>query len=222
MDPEPEPATVDARARRAVLKFALGLGLGLSLIESVRGQDLDPRSARPQRGDRFVLPAGSRDAPTITPSTVPRGGPPVTAYPMDPRSGVVRNDSRLNQVLLIRLDPAELADETRARAAEGIVAYSAVCTHTGCDVWDWQADTRTLKCPCHFSIFDVRDGARVLDGPAPRRLPALPLMLVDGALAAAGGFVGRAGFQQGGVRSSRWMSSRRLDEGEGRMGDEIG
>ena len=96
MDPEPEPATVNAKARRAVLKFALGLGLGLSLIESVRGQDLDPRRARPQRGDRFVLPAGSRDDAMMTPSSVPRGGPPVTAYPVDPKTGVVRSASRLN------------------------------------------------------------------------------------------------------------------------------
>lgn len=202
MDPEADPSTVDVPARRAVLravlKVALGLGLGLPFIESARGQDLDPRRARPQRGDRFVLPAGSRDDAMMTPSSVPRGGPPVTAYPVDPKTGVVRSASRLNQVLLIRLDPAELAEETRARAAEGVVAYSAVCTHTGCDVWDWQADTRTLKCPCHFSIFDVRDGARVLDGPAPRSLPALPLGIVDGVLEAAGGFVGRVGFQQGG------------------------
>jgi Rieske Fe-S protein len=101
-------------------------------------------------------------------------------------------------VLLVRLPPAELSDETRGRSAAGIVAYSAVCTHTGCDVWEWQAARRILKCPCHFSEFDLRDAARVLDGPAPRRLPALPLRLVDGVLAAAGEFVGRPGFQAGG------------------------
>jgi Rieske Fe-S protein len=78
------------------------------------------------------------------------------------------------------------------------VAYSAVCTHTACDIRDWQAETGTIKCPCHFSTFDVKDGARVLDGPAPRRLPALPLRMVDGVPAAAGGFVSRVGFQQGG------------------------
>jgi hypothetical protein len=38
----------------------------------------------------------------------------------------------------------------------------------------------------------------VLNGPAPRRLPALPLKLVDGAPAVAGGFVGRPGFETGG------------------------
>jgi len=37
-----------------------------------------------------------------------------------------------------------------------------------------------------------------LNGPAPRRLPALPLKVVDGAPTVAGGFVGRPGFETGG------------------------
>jgi len=134
----------------------------------------------------------------VTLARLPLGGPAATAYPMDPATKTVRDGSRLNQVMLIRLDPGDLAEETRRRAAGGIVAYSAVCTHTGCDTWDWHAQTRTIKCPCHFSVFDVKDAARVLDGPAPRRLPALPIRLVDGIVTVAGGFVGRPGFQQGG------------------------
>ena len=185
-------------ARRVFLKFGLCLGLGLSFIECAWGQDTDPRKARPQKDDRFVFRGGTKEGQLIALDDVPKGGPPVTAYPIDPKTKIVRNDSRLNQVLLIRLDPADLTDETRARSAQGVVAYSAVCTHTGCDQWDWQPETKTLKCPCHFSTFDVKDGARVLDGPAPHRLPALPLQTADGVLAAAGVFVGRVGFEQGG------------------------
>jgi rieske iron-sulfur protein len=186
-----------SRARRVLLKLALGLGLGLPFIEPARGQDADPRKARPQKDDRFVL-RGTREGQIVTLADLPKGGPPVTVYPIDPKTKIVRDDSRLNQVLLIRLDPADLADETRARGAQGVVAYSAVCTHTGCDLWDWQPETKTIKCPCHFSTFDIKDGARVLDGPAPRRLPALPLRMVEGVPAAAGGFIGRVGFVQGG------------------------
>ena len=170
--------------RRTVLKVMLGLGLGLRWSESAAGQSIDPRKARPQEGDRFVWAAGSRKGEIVGVADVPRGDSPLTAYPMDPTTRIVRDESRLNQVLLVHLDPAELSAETRALTAEGIVAYSAVCTHTGCDSWEWQAQTRTIKCPCHFSTFDLKDGAHVLDGPAPRRLPALPLKVVDGALAA--------------------------------------
>lgn len=188
----------DVRGRRSVMKLALGLALGLPLGGRASGQSTDPRRARPQADDRFVLPAPAGGGRSLAPADVPEGGPPVTVYPMDPTTRVVRDDSRLNQVLLVRLRPDELADETRARSAHGVVAYSAVCTHTGCDLWEWQAEARTIKCPCHFSTFDVKDGARVVDGPAPRRLPALPLRVVDGILAAAGGFIGRVGFQQTG------------------------
>ncbi|MGH3118643.1 MAG: ubiquinol-cytochrome c reductase iron-sulfur subunit [Gaiellales bacterium] len=188
----PEPG------RRAVLKLALGAGLCLPVAALAAAQDESGRKARPQANDRFVFGGGDRKGQVITLADLPAGGPLLTAYPMDPRSKVVRDDSRLNQVLLVRLDPRGLNGDTRARAADGVVAYSAVCTHTGCDVWEWQQSSSTIKCLCHFSEFDLKDSARVLNGPAPRRLPALPLKVVDGMPAVAGGFVGRPGFESGG------------------------
>ena len=190
--------------RRSVLKSTVCLGLALplldvSMLHTVVSAEPDPTTTRPQAGDQLVLVAGGGKRDAVTPAAIPLGGPPRITYPMDPTTKVVRDGSRLNQVLLVRLDAGDLTDETRARAAAGIVAYSAVCTHTGCDVWDWDTRARTLKCPCHFSVFDVKDAARILDGPAPRRLPALPLKIAGGVLVAAGGFVGRPGFQQGGA-----------------------
>jgi rieske iron-sulfur protein len=185
-------------ARRAVLKLALGVGLGLSVPRRALAQPIDPRRQRPQPDDRFVFAGGERKRQMITLSDLPAGGPPITAFPIEPQSKVVRDDSRLNQVLLVRLDPDGFNSDTRARAAEGVVGYSAVCTHTGCDAWEWQPASTTVKCPCHFSEFDLRNSARVLNGPAPRRLPALPLKIVDGVPAAAGAFIGRPGFESGG------------------------
>ena len=191
-------------SRRSVLKTVAGLGFALPLIRLVarapeaRAQS-DPKTARPQPGDRLVRAVEGGSWSALTPTAVPSGGPPVIAYPLDPTTGVVRDGSRLNQVLLVHLEPRDLVEETRARAVAGIVGYSAVCTHTGCDQWEWEARAKTIKCPCHFSTFDVKDAARVLDGPAPRRLPALPLKTLGGVLVVAGGFVGRPGFQQGGA-----------------------
>ena len=185
-------------ARRAVLKLAVGVGLALPVADLVGAQDDNRRKARPQPNDRLVFAGGERKGQLITLSDLPAGGPPLTAYPMDPTAKVVRDDSRLNQILLVRLDPSRLNTDTRARAADGVVAYSAVCTHTGCDMWDWQPASSTIKCPCHFSEFDLKESARVLNGPAPRRLPALPLKVVDGAPSVAAAFVGRPGFEMGG------------------------
>lgn len=184
------------QGRRRVLQAMLGTGLSLLSLEVAWAQEVEPRNVRPQQGDRLVSTRGARQGIALTPEDVPVGEPPVTAYPMDPSTGVVRDGSRLNQVLLLRLGVSDLTEATRLYAADGIVAYSAVCTHTGCDTWLWQGEKQTLKCPCHDSEFDPKDGARVLVGPALRRLPALPLKVVDGVLVVAGGFVGRVGFKQ--------------------------
>lgn len=190
--PEPTPG------RRAVLKLAVGMGLALPVTGLAGAQDDPRRKARPQPNDRLVFARGDRQGQIITLADLPAGAPPLTAYPIDPTAKVVRDDSRLNQVLLVRLDPSGLNGDTRERAADGVVAYSAVCTHTGCDTWDWQPASSTIKCPCHFSEFDLKESARVLNGPAPRRLPALPLKVVDGALVVAASFIGRPGFEAGG------------------------
>ena len=155
----------------------------------------DPKAARPQKGDRFVFAYGDRAGQLIAPEDLPLGGPQQIAFPMDPATKVVRDGSLLNQVALIRLDPAQLSEETRAEAAGGIVAYSAICTHEGCPISMWHQQSRTLFCACHASRFDPTDRARVVDGPAPRRLAMLPLGPLDGGIVAAGGFTGRVGRQ---------------------------
>jgi Rieske Fe-S protein len=106
----------------------------------------------------------------------------------------VRNGSRLNRVLLVKVDAEQLGSETRSMAADGVVAYTAICTHSGCEITDWLPDEQVLYCSCHSSKFDPRDGARVVDGPAPRNLPALPLSTADGHLVVARGFTSRVGF----------------------------
>jgi Rieske Fe-S protein len=181
------------RDRRALLKAVMGLGLAVGWRSTVVADD--PKAARPQNGDRFVFAFGDRAGQTIKAEDLPLGGPQQLAYPMDPETKTIRDGSLLNQVILIRLDPDQLSAETREYAADGVVAYSGMCTHQACPVSMWKADAKALFCSCHASQFDPKDRARVIDGPAPRRLPALPLRISDGLLAAAGGFVGSVGGQ---------------------------
>jgi Rieske Fe-S protein len=44
---------------------------------------------------------------------------------------------------------------------------------------------RVLACDCHSSEFDPREAGKVVDGPAARPLPPLPLKLLNGNLAVA-------------------------------------
>jgi rieske iron-sulfur protein len=181
-------------SRRTVLHGAAGLAL--AWMTPVQAAVQDPRSSRPAAGDLLVR-VGDTTATPLTPDDVAAGPTPTLAWPMAAADRVVRSGSRLNRVVLVRLDPAALGDRTRAHAAEGVVAYSAICTHTGCEVGAFLVEEQALYCDCHESRFDARDQARVIDGPAPRNLPALPLRVVDGRLEVAGPFTARPGFEQG-------------------------
>lgn len=183
--------------RRAVLRLACGVGLVLSCVDFGSSEEAEARSARPRVGDRFVFAKGERKGQVVAPSDLLVGGPPVITYPADAETGLVRDGSRLNEVLLIRLESDGLSPEMRSYAADGIVGYSAICTHEGCEVSAWRPEAQILECPCHASLFDLKDGARVVSGPARKRLSRLPLKVVDGALVAGGGFSGRVGFQPG-------------------------
>ncbi len=96
-----------------------------------------------------------------------------------------------SQTVLIRVEPAllRLPPDRLAEAPDGHVAYSKVCTHAGCPVGLYQAETHLLLCPCHQSTFDVLDGAVPVFGPAARPLPQLPVEIDgDGFLRARGDF----------------------------------
>lgn len=180
--------------RRDLVRHGIGLGVALSFGPSLSLAQDNPASLRPQEDDLLVR-VDDPDLKPLTPGDISIGRVQTMAWAMDPADKIVRNGSRLNRVLLVRLDADRLSPETQSRAAEGIVAYTAICTHTGCEVTDWLADEQLLYCPCHFSRFDPKDGARVIDGPAPRTLPALPLKLVDGTLAVAKPFTTRVAFE---------------------------
>jgi Rieske Fe-S protein len=183
--------------RRTLLRGAVGLGLTLPVAPAYAAQEEDPKKARPQAGDQLVYFSGDLKGQVIKPDELPLGGPQVLAYPMDPATDTVRNGSRLNQVLVIRLDPAELSKDTSANAAEGVVAYSAACTHQACPVSMWKQDKGgVLYCACHGSEYDPRNAAKVVGGPAPRRLAMLPLKIDGDVLAAAGPFTGQVGGQK--------------------------
>src|SRR5262245_26424798 len=176
--------------RRDVLTLVSALGLGA--IAGTVAAGAEPADERPKEGDLLVAFEGDSATP-LQPKDIPAGGPPLFAWPMDPSGPVVRKGSRLNKVLLLRLDPASLTAPTSERAADGVVAYSAICPHAGCEVGGWDPEQKILECSCHFSHYNPREAAAIIDGPATRPLPALPLKLVDGKLAVARPFTSRVG-----------------------------
>lgn len=110
--------------------------------------------------------AGNGGATTA--SAAPEGGPKVgkgqaivKESEVAPNSAFPFTDADTGQQsVLVRLQSGDL------------VAYSAVCTHQACAV---AYRDGKLACPCHGSVFDPAAGAAVLNGPANRPLPEVPI-----------------------------------------------
>jgi rieske iron-sulfur protein len=183
-------------ARRIGRRAAIGLGVCFTLAPRSVLAQTDAAHERPKEGDLLVNVTAAANPEPLKPDDLPLDGKQTLAWPMDPETKTLRNGSRLNKVLLLRLDPEGFDAETKERAADGVVGYSAICPHTGCDVTSWHPDRQLLECPCHFSMYNPREEANVVSGPSPRRLPALPLTIVGGKLEVAKPFIGRPGFQQ--------------------------
>jgi ubiquinol-cytochrome c reductase iron-sulfur subunit len=116
-------------------------------------------------------------------------------------------------VVLVRVDPRtlDLPPGRQGWAPGGILAFSQICTHAGCAVtlFRYPVDEATSKppalvCPCHYSTFDVRKGAKPVFGPAVRALPQLPLAVdAQGFLVADGPLAGSVG--------PSWLDVRRQE-----------
>ena len=131
-------------------------------------------AVRPKPGDLLVREGDETRTP-LTPADIVADGKPTLAWAMDAEARIVRNGSRFNKLVLVRMGAGD----------DAVFANTVICTHDGCDVTDWLGDEHALSCPCHYSKFDPKDGGRVISGPAPRALPSLPLTVTGGRLDAA-------------------------------------
>ncbi|HEY46059.1 MAG TPA: ubiquinol-cytochrome c reductase iron-sulfur subunit [Anaerolineae bacterium] len=62
----------------------------------------------------------------------------------------------------------------------GLLAYSAVCTHFACLV-KWNPESGMIECPCHEGYFHPSDGS-VISGPPPEPLESIPVFIEDDTL----------------------------------------
>jgi ubiquinol-cytochrome c reductase iron-sulfur subunit len=174
--------------RRVLIATAGGAcaALGVALLFPIRS--LGPRPGRGLKQTAYRaggLRVVGEDGSPVRPADLPVDGL-ITAWPEG------HTDDADASTLLIHFrsdqgfEPAEGREEW---TVEDIVAYSKLCTHVGCPVGLYQAESGLLLCPCHQSTFEVMRHARPIFGPAARSLPQLPLGLDDdGYLIATGDF----------------------------------
>jgi ubiquinol-cytochrome c reductase iron-sulfur subunit len=197
--------------RRRLFKLALagaGGALGAALVVPAASLgpllDIDPFYKTPWRRGRRLVDVDDKpyQASDIEENDM---------YTAFPEGG--DKEALAASVVLVRLPaksfrlPASIAHFP----ADGIVAYSKVCTHAACAISLYRAPLfqpdepgPALVCPCHYSTFDPAKGGTVEFGPAGRKLPMLPLRIDSkGYLRAAGTFDGPVGPSWWGVRMRR-------------------
>ena len=77
--------------------------------------------------------------------------------------------------LWYRVSPDKIPAEIKDNTVKGIMAYSAVCTHLGFMLSNWDAATKQFLCPCHDALFDpLKAGANTV-GPLRGRSRISPL-----------------------------------------------
>jgi len=171
--------------RREIITALGGLVLGVNSVHGAK-----PERMKPQPGDVLVHAFGDNGGTVIHPDDIQEAL--VFAFPRSP-DGVVRSGSLHNQLSLLRLEEDSMSSKTQRYAAGPILAISAACTHTGCEVSGWQRETHELVCPCHGSRFDVLDASRVVQGPATKPLALLSIEQREGAIRVTGKFSRRVG-----------------------------
>jgi Rieske Fe-S protein len=181
--------------RRALVTGATALAVGASVFgPGAVSAGESPAEMFVQEGDRIQLVKGAMKGELLKPDLLEIGDKQIEAFPYDGQTDVPRRDNRLNRIMVIRLDPEEMDEETRERSVDGVLAYSAVCTHRGCTIKSWKPEERYLRCHCHLSEFDALSGGSVKNGPAKRALPMVPLGLdEEGYVIAMAGFTTQPG-----------------------------
>jgi cytochrome b6-f complex iron-sulfur subunit len=111
-------------------------------------------------------------------STMTMVAAPVAAFLVPPKSSAAGSGGKVpagaladipigkGKVVAMGSKPAIVVN-----TAQGVVAYSAICTHLGCIV-TFDDLSGTIVCPCHDGRFSPATGA-VVSGPPPNPLPSI-------------------------------------------------
>jgi rieske iron-sulfur protein len=179
--------------RRAVLQAGIALRIEQGLCGKVLAQG-NAISQRPKDGNLFAMVGDSSVTPAGT-ADLAFGARQVLVWPIDPVDNILSNRSRLNRVMLLRMDQDKFSPETKPRAADGVVACTATCTHASREVTEWVIEEQLLYCPYHESKSEPKDTATVVDGLAPLLLSALALKLVNRKLVAGKTLIAAVAFE---------------------------
>ncbi len=138
----------------------------------------DTQKDVPQVGDVFVFTAGPKKGSVVMVDDVVLDASPLTVMPKDP-SGAVRDGDNFT-TLLYRVSKDKVPSDMAPDTVDGIMAYSAVCTHQGCLLTDLHKPSVAVNafgfiCPCHDAIFDPLQEGKNTGGATSATLAYFPI-----------------------------------------------
>jgi rieske iron-sulfur protein len=146
-----------------------------------RGTQPQPVGA-PERHDLLVYTDGPKKGQDVMTADIVADAPAILVQAKDPATGKVRESEKATVLLYKTSTPDKIRADIRGDTWNGIIAYSALCTHQGCDPLGWDAESKQLLCPCHQGKFDPLQGGVNTAGPKARDIPQIPVKDDDGKL----------------------------------------
>ena len=152
-----------SRDRRNFLRGALALGVvsAATLLLWNLGSNSQPAPST-QTINPINQPTVAINPVTQNPQPASTNQPIANAANLLTDQSLIYNDPSLGPIILIHLDNGQF------------VAYSAICTHAGCQV-QFDPSMKDIVCPCHGAVYDPYHNAQVIAGPAPYALQSVPV-----------------------------------------------
>jgi len=157
-------------SRRGLLRWMVGIAAGAFAVSfavpaaALKSLTLEKPVIAP--GDVLTYAdatTGGQPGQPLKAADVPVNGS-VQVFPLG------KDSNQDNVVQIVRIAAGD--------GVNGLVAFSAVCTHLGCTVNQKLNRDKLILCPCHGSIYDPANHAAVRRGPSSRALPGL--LIADG------------------------------------------
>ena len=140
----------------------------------------------PMVGDVFVFTDGPKKGAVVMAADIPVDADHVITVQAATPDGKAREGDNCTAVLF-RTTPDKVPADLKSESVEGIIAYSAVCTHQGCMMTDLHKPNELVNaygiiCPCHDAIFDPLQNGKNTAGAVSRTLPHFPIKSDGGKL----------------------------------------
>jgi rieske iron-sulfur protein len=191
-----------SKERRDVLKGACVMA-GATALVSIGGSV--PAFAQeqkdvPQAGDVFVFTSGPKKGSIVMVNDVVLNANPLSVQAATP-DGKPREGDNCT-ALLYRVATAKVPSDMTSDTVDGVMAYSAVCTHQGCMLTDLHQPDDAVNafgfiCPCHDAIFDPLQDGKNVAGAVSRTLPHFPIKSDGGKIVVSDAPSGYVGVKRG-------------------------